>query len=141
MVEAFPREIQFSTKGENDIVDITDNLQEVIYESKLKDGIINVFCPGATGAITTIEHESGLLKDFPDLMERIIPKNRDYDHNRRNNDDNGHSHCRAAVIGPSLTLNFKNGKLITGTWQQCVFLEFDTRSRSRRLDIMILGSK
>ncbi|MHA1451082.1 MAG: secondary thiamine-phosphate synthase enzyme YjbQ, partial [Candidatus Hodarchaeales archaeon] len=116
-------------------------IQKVITKSKIKNGILNIVCPGATGAITTIEHESGLLEDFPIIMEKLVPKKHSYQHNRRNYDDNGHSHCRAAVIGPSLTLNFKDGRLITGTWQQCVFLEFDTRSRSRHLDIMIIGCK
>ncbi|MHA2296568.1 MAG: secondary thiamine-phosphate synthase enzyme YjbQ [Candidatus Hodarchaeales archaeon] len=133
--------LKFSTRGENDIVDITRFVQEVISKSKLIDGIINIVVPGATGAITTIEHEPGLLMDFPEFMEKIAPKRKEYHHNKRNFDDNGHSHLRASLIGSSLTLNFKNNQLVVGTWQQVVFIEFDTRSRNRHLDLMLIGLK
>ncbi|MFW9998359.1 MAG: secondary thiamine-phosphate synthase enzyme YjbQ [Candidatus Odinarchaeota archaeon] len=136
---SYPSVVKITTRGENDIVDITWHLNALIEKSGIDDGLINVIVPGATGAITTIEYEPGLLQDFPDLMEKLVPKNHQFQHNERNYDDNGHSHCRASLIGPSLTLNFKQKRLVTGTWQQVVFLEFDTRSRERILDIMIIG--
>lgn len=131
--------IEINSKGENDMVDITDQTLKAIQESKLKDGIVTVFVSGSTGAITTIEYEPGLRNDFPKMLNRIIPQNIEYEHDKTWHDENGHSHVRASLIGPGLTIPFKDGNLILGTWQQIVFFELDTRSRERRITIQIIG--
>jgi secondary thiamine-phosphate synthase enzyme len=131
--------VSFQTKGECDIIDITQKINSIVAESKLAAGICTVFCSGSTGAVTTIEYENGLLKDFPDMMERIAPRNIPYAHDQRWGDGNGHSHVRASLVGPSLTIPFANRKLTLGTWQQLVFIDFDNRPRSRNIEIMILG--
>ena len=131
--------IKISSKRENDMLDITDQTSKVIQESKLKDGIVTLFVAGSTAAITTIEYEPGLRNDFPKMLNRIIPKNIEYEHDNTWHDGNGHSHIRASLIGPSLTVPFKDGRLILGTWQQIVFLELDTRSRERKITTQIIG--
>ena len=131
--------IEFLDKGENDMVNITPELETHIKESGLINGICNIFIAGATGGIIAIEFEPGLKKDFPAMLERIAPKNINYAHHMTWQDDNGHSHVRASLIGPSLTVPFKDGKLIHGTWQQLVFYEFDTQSRNRTLYVTIIG--
>ncbi len=133
------KKINFSTQGEVQIVDITGMVQRAISESKSTNGIVTVFVPGATGAITTIEYEPGLLNDLPRILERISPKNLDYEHELRWHDGNGHSHCRASILGPSLTVPFNQKKLILGTWQQIVFIELDVRPRNRNVILQILG--
>ncbi|MEM3406131.1 MAG: secondary thiamine-phosphate synthase enzyme YjbQ [Nitrososphaerota archaeon] len=133
-------EERISTKGENDIIDITDLASSIIKKSDIKNGLINIFIPGSTGAVTTIEYEPGLCEhDLPEALNRIAPKNAKYMHHLRWEDDNGHSHVRASIIGPSLTIPIKNGKLVLGTWQQIVFLELDTRPRDRRIVFTIIG--
>lgn len=131
--------INLETKGEMDIVDITPEVQRVVGKSGVKEGIACIFCPGSTGAITTIEYESGLLYDLPSALEKIAPKNAYYKHEERWHDGNGHSHVRASIIGSSLSVPIENGQLILGTWQQIVFIECDVRPRKRRLIIHILG--
>jgi secondary thiamine-phosphate synthase enzyme len=121
------------------MIDITESVQEVIGESGLKVGICNIFCPGSTGSIITIEYESGLLKDFPEAMERIAPENARYEHHLKWHDGNGHSHIRASVVGPSLTVPFVDGKLSVGTWQQITFVDYDVRARDRKIQVMVLG--
>jgi secondary thiamine-phosphate synthase enzyme len=132
-------EINFNTKHEGDIVDITGYVQKAIKKSRLKDGIACVFVPGATGAVTTIEYESGLLQDMPDALDRLFPRDIQYQHQLRWHDGNGHSHVRASFIGPSLTVPFKDEKLILGTWQQIVFLELDNSARRRKIIVQLLG--
>ena len=132
--------LEFETKGETDMLDITKDVQEFILNSGLKDGIVNVFVIGSTAAVTTIEYEPGLKKDFPAMLERISPKEIYYHHHETWHDYNGHSHVRAALIGPSLTVPFKNGRLILGTWQQIVLIELDTRPRHRRIFVQLIGS-
>lgn len=133
------KKISFSTQGEVQIKDITDMVQRAISESKSTNGIVTVFVPGATGAVTTIEYEPGLLNDFPRILERISPKNLDYEHELRWHDGNGHSHCRASLLGPSLTVPFTQKKLMLGTWQQIVFVELDVRPRKRNVILQIIG--
>jgi len=135
----FCDEIVVQTKGEVDIVDITSDLQKIINNSKLKDGIACVFVPGSTGTITTVEYEPGLMKDIPRALQKIAPKGEHYDHHETWHDDNGHSHVRASLMGPGITIPIRNGKLIHGTWQQIVFIELDTRSRNRNLIVQIIG--
>jgi len=133
------KQLSVQTRGEVDILDITSNVAEEVVRTKLKSGIVTVFVPGSTGALTTIEYEPGLLDDLPNALERIAPKNVSYEHEKRWHDGNGHSHVRASLIGPSITVPFVNGRLTLGTWQQIVFMELDVRSRSRNLVLQIIG--
>ena len=132
-------ELRLQTKGHCDIVDITPRVKRALSESGLRDGIVTVFCPGSTGGVSTIEYESGALHDLERVFDEIVSPDRDYRHHLRWGDDNGHSHVRAAMIGPSLTVPFVEGALTLGTWQQIIFLDFDTRPRSRRLVLQIMG--
>ncbi len=132
-------EINFATKHEGDIVDITGYVQKAVKKSGLSDGIVCVFVPGATGAITTIEFEPGLLQDLPDALDRLFPRDITYQHQLRWHDGNGHSHVRASFLGPSITVPFKEKMLILGTWQQIVFLELDNSSRRRKVIIQMVG--
>jgi secondary thiamine-phosphate synthase enzyme len=131
--------IEINSNGENDMVDITDQTLKAILESKLENGIVTIFVSGSTAAVTTIEYEPGLRSDFPMMLNRIIPKDIEYKHDETWHDGNGHSHVRASLIGPSLTVPFKDRNLILGTWQQIVFCELDTRSRKRRIILQIIG--
>lgn len=131
--------IQVSTKGENDVIDITKKTAEAILKSNTKNGIITIFVAGSTAALTTIEYEPGLLSDFPAMLARIAPKNIEYGHEKMWHDGNGHSHVKAALLGPSLTVPFSNGQLILGTWQQIVLVEFDIRRRTRDVVVQIVG--
>ena len=135
----YSAEINISTKGETDIIDITDKINDIIKKSKINNGIICIFVPGSTGSITTIEYEPGLKKDFPKALEKIAPKNIEYLHHNTWHDDNGRSHVKASLMGPSLTVPINNGKLIHGTWQQIVFIEFDTRPRQRDIITNLIG--
>ena len=130
---------EISSKAENDILDITQNVQEIVENSDIKDGIVCIFVAGSTGAITTIEFEPGLLKDIPDALECMMPKGITYEHHLRWQDGNGHSHVRAAVLGPSLSVPVNSGAMILGTWQQIVFLELDARPRNRKIHVQIVG--
>ena len=132
--------ISLSTKGENDIVDITDNVKKILKETEFKTGIITLFVGGSTAAITTIEFEPGLSEDFPKMLERIAPRNIEYKHDKTWHDGNGHAHVRASLIGPSLTIPFINGEVYLGIWQQIVFVEMDTRRRERKVVVQILGN-
>ena len=133
------KQLSIHTKGEGNILDITSTVAEAVVETRLKNGIVTVFVPGSTGALTTIEYEPGLLKDFPNMLERMAPKNFVYEHEKRWHDGNGHSHVRASLIGPSLTVPFTNGRLTLGTWQQIIFMELDVRHRARNLILQIMG--
>ena len=133
------QELRMNTRGHCDIQDITSQVAVAVNESGLQAGIVTIFCPGSTGGLTTIEYESGALSDLRQVFDEIAPPDRDYRHHLRWGDDNGHSHIRAALIGPSLTVPFAGGNLTLGTWQQIVFLDFDTSSRSRRLVVQLMG--
>ena len=130
--------INLSTQGENDIIDITNNVKKILLENQLKNGIITLFIVGSTAAITTIEFESGLTKDFPNMLERIAPNDTEYEHDKTWHDGNGHAHVRGSLIGPSLTIPFINGETSLGTWQQIVFVELDTSSRERKVVAQII---
>ena len=138
-MKVYQGEIELETKGENDMIDLTDEVQRVVKESGIKEGIACIFVPGSTGAITTIEYEPGLMKDMPRALERIAPRNEYYHHHETWHDYNGHSHVRASIIGPSLTVPITDGKIVHGTWQQIVFIEMDVRSRHRRILVKVLG--
>ena len=131
--------LKVNSKGENDIIDITQQTETAIQESYIKDGVVTLFVSGSTGALTTIEYEPGLLEDFPKMLERVAPNDIEYGHEKMWHDGNGHSHVKASLVGPSLTVPFKDKKLLLGTWQQIVFLELDTRSRNRNLILQIVG--
>ncbi|MFZ0742714.1 MAG: secondary thiamine-phosphate synthase enzyme YjbQ [Nitrososphaeraceae archaeon] len=131
--------VQLRSSKENDIIDVTKQTSDALRESGLNNGIINVFVAGSTAAITTIEYEPGLRHDFPKMLSRIAPKDIQYRHDETWHDGNGHSHVRASLVGPSLTVPFSNGVLILGTWQQIVMLEMDTKPRERVLTMQILG--
>jgi secondary thiamine-phosphate synthase enzyme len=131
--------IRLKTKGETDIIDITDRVSGCVEESAVNNGIVTIFVPGSTGALTTVEYESGLIKDLQRTLEIIAPRQGEYHHNLRWQDGNGFSHVRAAILGPSLTIPFSNKILQVGTWQQVVFIDFDNRPRSRELIVQIIG--
>ena len=131
--------IQLITQGNSDIHDITEEVQDLLRQADLQNGIVTIFCPSSTSAITTIEHESGCFSDLRRMLDQIVDPNQPYAHNSRWGDGNGHSHIRAALLGPSLTVPFVNGHLTLGTWQQIVYLDFDVRSRRRELVVQIMG--
>jgi secondary thiamine-phosphate synthase enzyme len=131
--------VHVESGGETDMIDITGAAQQVVDESKLQDGVITLFVQGSTGALTTIEYEEGLLKDLPAALDRIAPRSVSYEHEEKWHDGNGHSHIRASIIGPSMTIPFIKGKLTLGIWQQVVFIELDIRRRSRELVAQVIG--
>lgn len=122
----------------NEMADITSEVEKFVKESNKSEGAVLVFNVGSTGAITTIEYEPGLKKDFPRIMDKIAPYGEDYEHHKTWNDDNGSSHVKASIVGPSLTVPFQNGRLLLGTWQQIVVVNFDTGRRERKVVLSIL---
>lgn len=131
--------IKLQTKGEGDMIDMTSQLSNIVKESKIKNGTVTIFVSGSTAAVTTIEYESGLIHDFPEMLSRIVPKDLEYEHDNTWHDGNGHSHVRSSLIGPNITIPIIHGKLTLGTWQQVVLLEMDTRSRNRTVILQIMG--
>lgn len=131
--------IRLRTRGHADMHDLTEAVQDAVRRSGLQAGIVTLFCPSSTSALTTIEYESGALADLRRLFDEIAPADRPYQHNLRWGDGNGHSHVRAALLGPSLTVPFTAGRLALGTWQQIVYVDFDNRPRQRELVVQILG--
>jgi len=124
--------VTLNTKGHADIHDITEGIAGAVEGSGMRNGTATVFCPSATSAVTTIEYEGGVLSDLKRLFDEIVPTDREYAHDARWHDGNGHSHVRAALLGPSLTVPFVDGRLTLGTWQQVVYVDFDNRPRRRR---------
>lgn len=133
------RTIDLKTKGSGDTIDITGQINRELLASGFKNGIVTVFVPGSTASVTTMEFESGVIDDFKDAMDRAVPVSIPYKHHLRWQDGNGHSHVRAAWMGPSLTIPFSDGNMILGTWQQVVLIDFDNTSRQRRLILQIMG--
>ncbi len=131
--------ISLSTKGFGDIQDITPSIEGIVGKSGIKNGIVTIFCPGSTGSLTTIEYESGVLEDLKKAIERLAPSNIPYAHDQSWGDGNGFSHVRAALLGPSLTVPILQGELALGTWQQVVFIDFDNRSRRRKIVVQVMG--
>ncbi|MEX0568438.1 MAG: secondary thiamine-phosphate synthase enzyme YjbQ [Candidatus Njordarchaeota archaeon] len=138
-MHVYSETIKIKTKGENDIVDLSDKVRDIVKKSGIKNGLVNVFVPGSTGAITTMEYEPGLKRDLTEALARIAPKDIYYYHHERWGDDNGRSHVKASIVGPSLTIPVMGGAPVLGTWQQVVFLELDTRPRERKIIITVLG--
>ncbi len=133
------RYISLDTKGNGDMLDITHQVSDAVKDSGVQAGLVTLFTPSSTSALTTIEYESGCISDFNRLFDEIVPPDREYRHNLRWGDGNGHSHVRAALLGPSLTIPVVDGRLTLGTWQQIVFCDFDNRPRHRRLVVQVMG--
>jgi|SRR5687768_5638968 secondary thiamine-phosphate synthase enzyme len=131
--------ISLRTQGNADIHDITNQIANAVAKSGLTSGAATIFCPSSTSALTTIEYESGALSDLRRLFNEIVPADRQYAHNERWHDGNGHSHVRAALLGPSLTIPFVDGQLTLGTWQQVIYIDFDVRPRQRELVVQMIG--
>jgi secondary thiamine-phosphate synthase enzyme len=128
-----------NTRGDADIQDITEAVADMIRDSDLDSGTATIFCPSATSGLTTIEYESGCVTDLRRLFDEIVDPRREYAHNARWHDGNGHSHVRAALLGPSLTVPFVQKELTLGTWQQIIFVDFDNRPRRRDLVLQVIG--
>ena len=135
----FTETISINTKGFCDIIDITPHVHSILNRLQIANGLITIFCSGSTGAITTIEYESGALQDLKEALEKIAPSDSPYHHDKRWGDGNGFSHVRAALMKPSLSIPFVNGNLTLGTWQQIVFIDFDNRERHRDIVVQIIG--
>ncbi len=133
------RELHLQTQGHTHVLDITDAVQQVVAESGLRQGIATLFVPHSTCGLSTIEYEPGCVQDLQRLFEEWIPADRDYAHNLRWGDGNGHAHLRATMLGPSLTIPFVDGRLTLGTWQQVILVDFDIRPRQRRVVVQLLG--
>jgi secondary thiamine-phosphate synthase enzyme len=131
--------LEIATRGQGDAHDITDLVSTAVADSKIAAGIVTIFVVGSTAALTTIEFEPGAIADLNRLFEEVAPRQAEYRHHLRWGDDNGSSHVRAALLGPSLTVPFANAELLVGTWQQIMLLEFDTRPRKREVVIQIVG--
>ena len=131
--------IALRTQGNAQVMDITRDVGQAVHDSGLAGGIVTVFCPSATSGVTTIEFEDGAVRDFQRLFDEIAAPDREYQHNQRWGDGNGHSHVRAALLGPSLTVPFVDRQLTLGTWQHIVYVDFDNRARQRSLVAQIMG--
>jgi len=135
----YQREIQVKTTGHRQMHELTDEVAQVVSESRIRSGVANIFNVGSTGAIGTIEFEPGLQQDLPAILDKLFPPSRDYGHEQAWHDGNGHSHLQATMLGPSLTVPIKDGKLLLGTWQQVFHLECDIKPRNRAIIITVIG--
>ena len=133
--------IQLSTRGHADMHDLTPEVERIVNGTGIENGTVILFTPSSTSALTTIEYESGALDDLRRALDEIAPPDRDYKHNLRWGDGNGHAHLRAALLGPSLCVPLVSGRLTLGTWQQILFIDFDVRSRQRRIVIQVIGDQ
>lgn len=131
--------ISVRSEGHTDVIDITGKVSEMLSNSKIKNGSVLVFVSGSTASVSTIEYEPNLVKDMKRILEKIAPYGADYEHHKTWGDDNGPAHVRATMMSPSLTVPFENEKLLLGTWQQIVVLDFDTRPRNRDVIVQIIG--
>lgn len=131
--------LKFSTEGDGDIIDLTDGILEIVRTSGVSDGAVTVFAVGSTAAVTTMEYERGGVHDLRAKLDKLVPKQGDYEHNRLNHDTNSHAHMKAAIVGPSETIPIAGGRLATGTWQQVVLIDFDDRSRDRSVVVQVLS--
>ena len=132
-------ELRFSTEGDGDVIDLTAGVRSVVHSSGAIDGIVSVFVPGSTAAVTTMEFEPGGVHVLRAALERLVPREGDYEHNRLNHDTNSHAHIRAAIVGPSETVPLRGGRLGTGTWQQIVLVDFDDRPRQRTVTVQVIS--
>lgn len=127
--------LEISTKGYTDIIEITDKVQEIIDKEKMKDGVCHLFVIGSTAALSTCEDDGNLYEDIKEVLEEMTPYGRDWKHHRTWHDDNGAAHVRATMFGPSLTVPVENGRLLLGTWQKIVLIDFDTGPRTRKITV------
>jgi secondary thiamine-phosphate synthase enzyme len=139
MIRVITKTIGVSTKGHTHIIDLTDKLTGCVHDEKMTDGNLTVFVSGSTAGVTTIEYEPGLLKDLPEVFEQIAPVGKRYHHDDTWHDGNGYAHIRSSLLGPSLTVPFSQGKLLLGTWQQVVLIDFDNRPRKREVVVQMIG--
>lgn len=133
------KHIDLKTRGNTDVIDITSKCKQFVRDSGLGDGLVTIFNPGSTGSISTIEYEPNLITDLKEALHCFAPADKTYHHRQTWHDDNGHSHMRSTIMGPSLSVPFVDGDLVLGTWQQIVFCDFDTSPRKRRLVVQIIG--
>ncbi len=138
LVPVISERLHLSTCGNAQVINVTDDVARMIAASEMHSGIVTVSVIGSTGAMTTCEYEPGLIQDIPELMDRLIPPGC-YHHDQTWHDGNGHSHLRASIVGPSVTIPFTDGMLALGTWQQIVFIDFDHRGRQRELAVQMIG--
>jgi len=139
-VKVLTRSFEVNSEGENQVIDVTDEVRRAVSAGRLASGVATVFIVGSTAAITTMEYEPGLATDFPEMLERVAPKDGvEYEHQRRWHDGNGHSHVKASLMGPDLSIPFVDGELALGEWQQVVLVEFDVRPRSRKVVVQLMG--
>ncbi len=131
--------IFLTTQGNTDIIDISQKVQECIDSGGLQNGLVTIFCPSSTSGITTIEYEPGVLEDLKRIFNEIVPKENTYRHDEAWHDGNGYSHIRAALLKASISIPLMDGRLTLGTWQQIVFIDFDTRPRKREIIIQVIG--
>jgi len=139
MMKILTEYVEISTRGHADMVDITPDISSLIRNNGFENGNLTVFVSGSTAGVTTIEYEPGLKKDFPEMLDKVAPAGVRYHHDDTWGDRNGHAHLRAALIGPSLTVPFRDGKMLLGTWQQVVVVDFDARPRQRKIVVQIMG--
>jgi secondary thiamine-phosphate synthase enzyme len=132
-------QLRFSTEGDGDVVDITAGVASVVSSAGVSNGLATVFVPGSTAAVTTMEHEPGGVHDLRAVLDRLVPREGAYEHNRLNGDTNAHAHIRASIVGPSETVPVRDGRLELGTWQQLVLVDFDDRPRQRTVLVHVLG--
>jgi secondary thiamine-phosphate synthase enzyme len=131
--------LRLSTRGDGDIVDLTEGVRRVLQQAQADRGVVTVFVTGSTAAVTTMEYEPGGVRDLQEALERLVPRAGDYHHNRLNQDTNAHAHLRASLVGPSETIPFTGGRLALGTWQQVVLLDFDDRPRERTVSVHVVS--
>jgi len=132
--------LERSTSGDTDVLDLTGDVQDFLTSTGVEEGWVLIAVPGSTASVTTIEFESGAVSDLKRAVERLAPREAEYDHNLRWGDGNGYSHVRAALLGPSLVLPVSHGQLVTGTWQQVVLCDFDNRPRTRHIHLQVMGA-
>jgi secondary thiamine-phosphate synthase enzyme len=132
-------QLRLSTRGDGDIVDLTDGVRRVLEQSQADRGVVTVFVTGSTAAVTTMEYEPGGVRDLQETLERLVPRAGDYHHNRLNHDTNAHAHLRAAIVGPSESIPFAGGRLALGTWQQVVLIDFDDHPRDRQVAVHVVA--
>jgi secondary thiamine-phosphate synthase enzyme len=132
-------QLRFSTEGDGDVIDLTEGVQSVLESAGVESGIVSIFVPGSTAAVTAMEYEPGGVQDLRAALDRLVPAEGDYEHNRLNHDTNSHAHIRAAIVGPSETIPVRDGRLELGTWQQLVLVDFDDRPRQRSVLVQVIG--
>ncbi|MEE9224826.1 MAG: secondary thiamine-phosphate synthase enzyme YjbQ [Bacteroidota bacterium] len=138
-MQVVTKKLHMSTKGHTDVIDLTGKLSDLLSKAGMKDGSMTVFVAGSTASITTVEYEPGLIKDLPEAFERLAPSGRTYHHDATWGDNNGYSHVRASMVGPTLIVPFSKGSLLLGTWQQVVLIDFDNRPRERDVIVQLMG--